>query len=242
MICRFKRIVSAFFLISAGLASMPADALDQGQLPDLALTLSRSIDLPAGFAAHAMGNGMQVNGQPVNIWKVSVTGRATEAAASVQTHWQARASEPVHRAVDTGWHIVSRRTRAGYETAQLRDEAGQVEGYLAHWRSSPPTSHATVNFNPWLPRSVRVASEVVSPNPTTRVTTWVGASPDSVAVLIEAIGDIARAKGLKPTAGPNSVPGIAVARFTGRSREWVVTFESNSNGTAVVAHLTEPRP
>jgi hypothetical protein len=242
MICRFKRFVSAFFLISAGLASMPADALDQGQLPDAARTLSRSIELPAEFAAHSLGHDLQVNGRPVSIWKVTASGRTTDAVASVHAHWQARASEPVQRTVDAGWHIVSRRTRAGYETAQLRDHAGQVEGYLAHWHSLPPTSRATVNVNPWLPRSVRVESEVVSPNPTTRVTTWVGASPDSAAVLIEAIGDIARAKGLKPAAGPNSVPGIAVARFTGRSREWVVTLESNSNGTAVVAHLTEPRP
>lgn len=241
MTCRFKHFVTALFPFIAALGSWSANAVDRGQPPEAARALRPSMDLPAGFAADSLGPGLQVNGHPVNVWKLTATGRATDAVASVHAHWQARSAEQVQLAADAGWHIISRRTRAGYETAQLRDQAGRVEGYLAHWHSSPSTSQPQVSVNPWLPRSVHVASEVVSPNPSTRVTTWVGASPESAAVLLGAISDIARARGLQHATGPKSVLGVEVARFTGRSREWVVTLEPNANGTAVVAHLTEPR-
>ena len=241
MIFSVRQLVTSLCVGVAVFASLPSNASDASVASAPTRSVPRSVDLPSGIALELLGEDLRVNGHRVSLWTLSTTQRAAEAVASIQAHWQGRTAEPIQVDTAAGWQIVSRKTPDGFEAVQLRDQRGRVEGYFAHWLALPPNPSPQSGIHSWLPGSVRIVSEVVSPQAGTRVTSWVGSSSESPAVLLVSIRQIAHAKGLQPATGPLPVPGVEVARFIGRSREWVVTLEPQASTTAVVAHLMELR-
>jgi hypothetical protein len=194
----------------------------------------RAIELPRDFAVTPIGQRMVLNGLPVEVAAVSAALEPQQACDLIAGHWsriQPAAVIGCRRSGD--WLLVTRRAGSKVQTAQLRQSAAGVAGFISQLDLRAPVGTSAAPRLP-LPAGTRVLSVLQSTGPEGESRQFTLALPLPPLEVLRQFSVRASRLGWRSTLSPGQPPRAGTVEFSRGAELIQATVVRCAGGSGVV--------